>query len=84
MNTFSYENKNGFEVRHCRTNSSTYNSAGEDFPFELRIRHEDPELIEVLKEKIMEWINDKECEDCYYNPQCRNCGSCLKHCRCKN
>lgn len=56
-NTFSYENKNGFEIRHCRTNNSTFNGINEDdYPFELRIRHIDPELIELLKEKIMEWI----------------------------
>ncbi|QDI73922.1 hypothetical protein HOV56_gp33 [Nitrosopumilus spindle-shaped virus] len=23
-----------------------------------------------------------ECDDCYYNPQCRKCELCQKHCRC--
>ena len=56
-NTFSYENINGFEIRHCLTNSSTFNGINpDDYPFELRIRHIDPELIQSLKEKIMEWI----------------------------
>lgn len=55
--SFSYENINGFEIRHCLTNSSTFNGLKpEDFPFELRIRHIDPELIQALKEKILEWI----------------------------
>ena len=55
MNT--YENTNGFEIRHARTNNSTYNAIHpDDHLFELRIRHENPELIQLLKEKIMEWI----------------------------
>lgn len=57
MIKINYFNSNGFELRHARTNSSTYNAIhDEDHLFELRIRHEDPELIEILKEKIKEWI----------------------------
>ena len=53
----SYYNANGFEVRHARTNNSTYNAIHpEDHLFELRIRHEDPEMIQILREKIIEWI----------------------------
>lgn len=56
--SFTYENKHGFEIRHARTNNSTYNAVNqEDHVFELRIRHADPEMIQLLKEKIMDWIN---------------------------
>lgn len=24
------------------------------------------------------------CNDCYYNPQCKKCETCLRHCKCKN
>lgn len=57
VNPSNYDNVNGFEIRYSRTNSSTFNGIrDEDFPFELRIRHLDPELIESLREKILEWL----------------------------
>lgn len=56
-NTFSTETINGFEIRHCRCNSSICNEPNKDkMPFELRIRNIDPELIELLKEKIKDWV----------------------------
>ena len=29
-------------------------------------------------------IDMSECNDCYYNPQCKKCETCLRHCKCKN
>ena len=59
-NTFSYETINDFEIRHCRCNSSICNEPNPDkMPFELRIRHDDPEIIQALKEKIKEWIGNE-------------------------
>ncbi len=52
-----YIETQGFEIRHCRTNNSTYNAVRpENHLFELRIRHKDPELIEALLDKIKEWM----------------------------
>lgn len=56
-NIFSYQEIKGFEIRHCRCNSSICNEPNLDkMPFELRIRHEDPELIQALKDKITGWL----------------------------
>jgi hypothetical protein len=54
---YNYIEIHGFEIRVGRTNSSTYNAIKpEDHMFEIRVRHVSPELIEVLREKIMDWL----------------------------
>lgn len=55
--TYNYIKGHGFEIRQGRTTSSTYNAIRpEDHLFELRIRHENPEMIEALLDKIKEWL----------------------------
>lgn len=51
-----YETINGFDLRTGRFNNPNEGIKGEPIKFEIRILHEDPELIITLLEKIKEWI----------------------------
>lgn len=30
----------------------------------------------------MSEVEEIPCRDCYYNPQCKKCETCLEHCEC--
>lgn len=55
---YLYANVNGFEMRKGFVRDYNYNVEKDPRLSEIRIRHDDHELIEVLYEKIKEWISD--------------------------
>ncbi|GEM_PF-3909158 len=52
-----YEDIGGFELRYGKFYN--YNPHLDPTKFEIRILHQDPELLMMLNEKIKEWLMEK-------------------------
>jgi hypothetical protein len=55
--TYNYESIENFELRSGLFNDPNRKYNGSKF--ELRILHEDPDMMEMLKEKIIEMLKEK-------------------------
>lgn len=53
-----YDNVNGFELRTGKFYNPNEGIQGTPAKFEIRILHENPEIITILNEKIKELIRD--------------------------
>lgn len=53
---YTYYNNQGFEVRKGFVRNYNYSAEYDPRQSEIRIRHNDHEVIELLYEKIKEWL----------------------------